>query len=179
MNAALYRAYLKHQAVNHPDLQHTDAEGGMVFAMMHVEEALSDLRTSAKEKAFLMRGFHYTYALDDDGEGRKRLQGGFMVAKYYSATEAGTTAMLAAMDDAERVVDEIVEKMISDSRAGHPLFFHSLDSGQRIDVRPRPLMSDSYAGWLCLFDFYQDYRVCLTHEDAPAWIDGGQTPFEL
>lgn len=179
MNAALYRAYLKHQAINHPELQHGDDEGERVFAMMQVEEALADLRTAAKEKDYIMRGFHYTYHVQDDGQGRKHIQGGFLVAKYYSATEGGSAAMLAALDDAETVLDEIVEKMVSDSRNGHPLFLHSLDSAQRIDVRPRPLAGDNYAGWMCFFDFYNFFRVCVTHDDAPAWLDGGSTPSEL
>lgn len=176
MNAALYRAYLKHQAVNHPALQHSDTEGQRVFAMIQVEEALADLRTAAKEKDYIMRGFHYTYNVQDDGQGRKYMQGGFMIAKAYSASEGGTDALLAALDAAETVVDEIIEKMVSDSRNGHPLFLYSLDSAQRIDVRPRPLISDNYAGWMCFFDFFNYFRVCLTDAEAPVWGDGGITP---
>ena len=179
MNAALYRAYLKHQAIHHPALQHSDAEGQRVFAMMQVEEALGDLRTAAKEKDYLMRGFHYTYHVQDDGQGRKHIQGGFLIARYYSASEGGTAALLAALDDAETVMDELIEKIISDSRAGHPLFSHSLDSGQQIQVRPRPMVGDSYAGWMCFIDFYNWFRVCLEDPAAPAWLDGGQTPHVL
>lgn len=179
MNASLYRAYLQHQAENHPDLLHSDTDGQRVFAMMNIEEAVSDLRGAASEKGYMMRGFHYTYSVSDDGDGRKFLQGGFMIAKSFSARSAGSSSFFTAMDDSERVLDEIIEKMVSDSRAGHPLFLHSLDSAQSINVRPRPYVGDSYAGWFCTFDFFNYFRVCITDDAAPAWADGGQTPFEL
>jgi hypothetical protein len=178
-NAQLYRAYLQHQAEAHPALLHSEAEGSRVFAMMHVEEIVGDLRTVAKEKDFLMRGLHYTYNVSDDGQGRRTLEGGFMIAKYYSLSEGGTPAMLAALDAAERVTNDIIEKIISDSRNGHPLFLHSLDSNQDFVVRPRPLISDSYAGWITTFRFQNFFQVCLDAEDAPAWADDGTTPFVL
>lgn len=179
MTAALYRAYLAHQAATHPDLLHADETGRRVFAMMHVEEVVSDLRSTATEKGFIMRGLHYTYRLRDDGDGRRIIEGGFMVAKQYSAREGGTAAFLKAMDDAERIVNEIVEKMIADSRAGHPLFLHSFDSEQDVSVTPRPLVSDGYAGWMAIFTFSNFFESCLDREDAPAWTDDGITPHNL
>jgi len=179
MNYELYRKYLEHQAANHPDLLHSSTEGERIFAMMNIEEALGDLRQQAAEKSYIMRGFHYTYALQDNGQGRKQPQGGFLVAKHYSLTEGGSAAFFSALQDSERIIDEIVEKLISDSRAGHPLFLHSLDAEQDIQVRPRPYVSDGYAGWYCTFSFYNHYRVCIEDDAAPEWVDGGQTPFDL
>jgi len=146
------------------------ASRDVVSRSMTVE--IREGRGTGTEKDYIMRGFHYTYNVQDDGQGRKYIQGGFMVAKYYSSSEGGTDAMLAALDDAEAVVDEIVEKMVTDSRAGHPLFLHSLDSAQQINVRPRPLVGDNYAGWMCFFDFFNFFRVCLTDAGALAWADG-------
>jgi len=179
MNAELYRAYLQHQAENHPDLLHSNTEGQRVFEMMHLEEVVSDLRSTAREKGYIMRGFHYTYNVNDNGQGRKFAQGGFLIAKAFSSRTTGKESFFDAMDNSERIVDEIIEKMISDSRAGHPLFLHSLDSGQSINIRPRPYVSDGYAGWFCTFDFFNNFRVCITDDAAPAWVDGGKTPFTL
>lgn len=179
MISQLYRAYLQHQAASHPDLQHDDAEGSRVFAMMNIEEAVSDLRSSAQTKTYIMRGLYYTYNVTDNGEGRREVQGGFMIAKQYSSREQGSNAFFTAMDDSERIVNEMIEKIVSDSRVGHPLFFHSLDADQNFVVRPRPLVGDGYAGWFCNFTFVTSFTVCIEADDAPAWSDGGQTPFEL
>ena len=179
MNASTYRAYLSYLAANHPDLRHSEQDGGRVFAMMNIEEATSDLRGAATEKGFIMRGFHYTYRAAHDGDGRKSIQGGFMVAKSFSSRSEGRSSFFAAMDSSEQVIDELIERMVSDSRAGHPLFLHSLDSDQTFIVRPRPAVGDNYAGWFCTFDFYNHFRVCLTDQAAPGWLDGGQTPFVL
>lgn len=177
----LYIAYFKHQAVNHPDLLHDDAVGSRVFEVITVEEALGDFRTAVAEKNYIMRLMHYTYNVGDRGlnEVRKYIQGGFIIAHYHS-DKAGTVTQLEAMALAEKVVDEIIEKMIADSKAGHPLLYHSLDSKQDITVSPVMYVGDnSYSGWMCLFNIYNWWRDCITHEDAPAWLDDGVTPFEL
>lgn len=178
MSSQLYRAYLKHQAESHPNLQHNDA-GSQVFAMMEVEEAVSDLRTKGSEKGYIMRGLNYTYTLSDDGEGRKEVQGGFMIARHYSNRAGGTVDYFAAIDAAERVLLDLIEKIVADSRAGHPLFLNSLDTKQNFRVMPRPIVSDGYAGWLCQFNFITPVTICITRDDAPAWTDGGATPFDL
>lgn len=177
-----YVAYFKHQAENHPDLLHSDAVGSRVFQVVSVDEAMGDFRTGAKEKATIMRLLNYTYVISDRGqtEVRKYLQGGFIIASYYSNKAGGTDAYLAALAKSEKIADEIIEKMIADSKAGHPLFHRSLDSRQQITVSPVTDTGDgTYTGWLVLFDFYEYWRNCITSEDAPAWLDDGVTPTEL
>jgi hypothetical protein len=174
-SAKTYRDYLQAVAENHPSLLHSDAEGHRVFAMMHVEEVVGDLRSAAQEKSFLMRGLHYTYAVSDNGDGRRSIEAGFMVAKYYSLTEGGTAAFLEALDDAERVTNDIIRQIILDSRAGHPLFFHTLDSDQGFQVVPRPTVSDSYAGWICTFRFKNFFEACQEGEDVLPWWNFAET----
>ena len=176
-----YRLYFKHQAENHPSLAHQDLTGERVFQMIGVEEALGDFRTGVKEKAFIMRLLNYNYSIGDAGEHetKKFLEGGFIIARHFSGRAVGTADYYEAMDDSEQVVDEVIEKMLADSRNGHPLWYHSLDSRQNIRVNPRAYTGDaSYAGWLVTFSWSNRFRDCITSDDAPAWIDGGLTPYE-
>lgn len=174
----LYRAYFKHQAKNHPDLLHSDASGGRVFEVISVDEAIGDLRTSGKEKDFILRLLDYTYEVSDDTQSqiRKYIQGGFIVAKYHSPRSGGKESYYTAMEESERVMDELIAKMIADSQNGHPLFFHSLDSRQNITVNPLVSTEDgTYSGWICFFRFAPHFPECV----AEGWLDDGLTPNDL
>ena len=180
--ADLYRKYFEHQCVNHPDLAHASTAGSRVFEMVSVEEALGDFRSGAKEKGFIFRLLQYTYTVGDDGvhEVKKAMQGGFVIARYFSGRILGTADYYEAMEDAERVIDEMIEKMLADSRAGHPLWYYSLDARQDIIVQPVTVLGDaSYTGWLCTFRWSNFFRNCLSDPAAPVWLDEGATPFEL
>jgi hypothetical protein len=178
----LYVNYFKHQAESHPALRHNDAIGQRVFAVISVDEALGDFRAGLKPKSYLMRLLEYSYRVSDSGnhEVVKMHEGGFLVAHYHSAREGGSAAYFEAMSKSEKVLDEIIEKMIADSRAGHPLFYYSLDSKQDFKVSPHGYVGDStYAAWVCTFTFKRYWPNCITRPDAPAWLDDGETPFIL
>ena len=177
-----YINYFKHQAENHPLLAHSDSLGSRVFATITTEEALGDFRSGARSKGYIMRLLEYSYQVTDAGnhEVTKRHEGGFIIAHYHSSRDGGDTQYLEAVAKAERVVDDMIEKMIADSKAGHPLFYYSLDSRQDFIVTPARFIGDaSYSGYLCLFSFNSFFRNCITAEDAPAWGDDGATPFDL
>lgn len=174
----LYRDYLLHQAVNHPDLQH-QPEKDKVFEMMSIEEAVGDFRTTIKEKGFIMRGIHYTYSISDkNADAMKQLTCGFVIAKYHSSRTGGKEAFQQVLVDTEKVVDEIVEKMIADSKNGHPLFYYSLNTAQNVSVIPKVSAGEvGYSGWLCTFRIANHWRNCIKHTDAPQWADDGKTPY--
>lgn len=172
-----YVAYLRHQAINHPALQHDDASGSRVFNMLNLEETFGDLRTGSKEKDFIMRGIWPTQQISDrytEGEVRKYWEGGFIVAKYHKDTTL--PAIQNAIAGSEQIADEIIEKMIADSLNGHPLFYHSLDSNQNIQLSTFALMAPNWSGVRVLFDFWNFWRNCVDHDTAPGWLDGGLTP---
>lgn len=173
-----YRAYWKHQAINHPTLLHQDVDGERIFEVIEIEEALGDFRGAAREKDFIMRLINYTYFIDRQAhEAHKVFQGGFIIAKHYSARDGGSVDYLAAMDAAERIVDDLIEKAIADSRNGHPLFHNSIDSDHDFTVTPVRL--PDYAGWRVIYSWRTFFRDCITDDTAPVWADGGQTPHEL
>ena len=181
-----YRKYFLHQAIHHPDLAH-QPDRDRVFEIIDVEEALGDLRTSAKEKDFIMRLLMYTYELNDNytEDINKYMHGGFIIAKHHSHRKDGKNGFYEAMRLSEKVVDEIIDKMIGDSRNGHPLFYYSLNTAQNIQVAPLRHAGDiGFSGWLCTFRIASWFPHCLAKgitdaEHVPAWTDGGITPYEL
>lgn len=177
----LYRKYFLHQCEHHPDLNHSEENGNRVFEVIDIEDALGDFRTGAKEKSYIFRLINYTYSVGDDAEHevKKTFTGGFLIAKYFDIKNTGKAALYSAMNDSEKVMDEFIEKMISDSQNGHPLFNYSFDSRQQINIQPALQVNPSYAGWLITFSWSDHFRICLTDPSAPIWVDGGQTPFEL
>lgn len=175
-----YEKYFLHQAINHPDLGHTD--DSKVFEVITVDDAFGDFRDRVKEKGFIFRLINYTYRISDkhSADAMKIVEGAFFIAKYHSERSGGAAAQKLAMTESERIVDEIIEKMIADSNAGHPLFYYSLNTAQNINVTPKINTGDGgYSGWICSFSFANHWRNCLSHPDAPAWTDGGATPHEL
>jgi len=177
MNLLLYRDYFRHQAINHPALLHSASS--RVFAMIGVDEDYGDLRSMVKEKDYVMRLLEYTYQAGQDQGGllRKSLRGAFMVAKFCSPRNNSSAEYQAALNAAESVVDNIIEKMIIDSRNGHPLFGYALDSQQDFQIAPVPRPADgAYAGWECVFTLRPVFPYAC---DSVAWLDGGTTPFTL
>lgn len=177
MNSTMYHDYFKHQAINHPALAHTD--DNRVFEEIGVDEDYGDYRTKVKGKDYVMRLIEYTYqpGQDQGGYFRKVMRGAFMVAKFYSARNNTSTEYRAAKAAAERVMDDLIEKMVADSRNGHPLFGYRMDSNQDFQVAPVNRVGDgAYVGWEVVFTLTPLFpELCGT----VAWGDDGLTPIAL
>ena len=177
-----YISYFRHQAENHPDLLHQDTEGQRAFSTIDIEEAMiTGLRSSMKPKQTVLKVIQYTYRIRRPGtDMQKQIEGGFMVAHYFSPRNSTPAEYLEALITAERITDEVIEKMLADSQAGHPLFNYSLDRDQDIHVVTAPMKPEgNYVAKICMFSFAQFWRNCITAPEAPAWLDGGITPHVL
>lgn len=178
----LYEKYFRHQAETHPDLLHNDTDGDKVFFLMRDTESLGSLIRGIRRNSYLMLLLPAEYSVTDDDNriGHKRIDGGFILAHYYNPRNDTDADRRSAIYSAEAVVDAIIEKMIADSREGHPLFNYSLNADQDIRVQVANHTGDgSYTGYLVTFQISSYFRLCPTADDAPAWTDGGQTPFSL
>lgn len=172
----LYPAYFLHQCENHPDLQHQDS--AKVFGMIDVEEAFGDFRQGVKEKGYLFRLINFTYAVTAEGQMDigKMLTGGWIIAKYFSPRAGGETEFRAALADCERINDSFIEKIVTDSRNGHPLWFYSMDSEPEFRSQSLQLTGDgAYCGWRTVFTWYNSFTIC-DPADQVEWLDGGITP---
>jgi len=173
MNFNQYRTYFKHQAETHPSLLHTDSN--RVFAVVRSDREYGDLRSKVKEKDFVFRLLEYTYQRNDDQvPGRKRIRGGFLIAKFYSQREGDDDTYFTAIEAAEEVMDDMIDKMFQDSRNGHPLFAYDFDATNELIVTPVHYTGDgSYTGWEVLFTLRPGWPDrCGSVE----WTDDGLTP---
>jgi hypothetical protein len=172
-----YVDYFKYLCTQHPDIQHQDALHQDAFAIIDIED-LGEFRTKIKTKDIVFRLINYMNKLGQNTTGQeyKELQGGFLIIDFFSPRKDGSAGLQAALDRAETVVDQFIERMILDSRNGHSLFHHSLDSAQNFTVETAiGRHSDgAYAGWLVLFDFQYHFPVCA--DNRAGWLDGSVTP---
>ena len=170
--------YFETGCAAHNDLQHQITAGHRVFALTSVEQALGDFRAGAQHQGYIVRLVEYTYDVTQTThEAVKTLQFGLLVAKYSNINAGGATAYLAALSDAERVMDDFINRMVADSRAGHPLFDSYFDNQQQINVQPLERTGDaSYCGWMAIIRLPQYFNNCF-NPDPARWSDGGLTPF--
>jgi uncharacterized short protein YbdD (DUF466 family) len=178
----LYEKYFEHQAKTHPDLLHTATDGDKVFFRMEDTERKTSFVTGIRPDSYLFILLPAEYVVTDGNDrlGQKRINGGFIMAHSYHPRNNSDTELRTARYRAEARTDEIIEKMIADSRAGHPLFNYSLDADQDIRVQVAQRTGDvTYTGYLVTFEFSPFFRICPTGLDAPDWTDGGVTPFSL
>ena len=173
-----YYDYFRHQAANHVDLQHEETRGNKVFEIIEVDDAIGDFRSGAQHQGFIFRLINYTYRVSFvTHEATKTMQGGFLIAKYYNTDKSGKQAYNDAMVAAEKVVDDIIAKMIVDSENSHPLFNNSFDIDQDISIQPVNQKGDgNYCGWICIFTIDQFFDNCFDPQPS-RWDDGGLTPF--
>jgi len=172
-----YVNYFEYLCTQHPLILHSDVQKSDAFGIIDIED-LGEFRTRIKTKDLVFRLINYMHKLGQNTTGQeyKELQGGFLILDYYSPRKDGATGSQAALDRAEKVADEFIERMILDSRGGHSLFDYSLDSQQSFTVEPTiGAHSDgNYAGWLVLFDFEKYFPVCA--DNRAGWSDGATTP---
>ena len=170
-------AYFENLCVQHPDLQHDEATGERVFEVVAYEEAFGDFKTAGQEKTFFVRFILPTMQFRDQGDNaRKVYQMGLMVGRYYSRREDGRTEMVEAWSDAERVADDFIARMVTDSRNGYALFSNSVDKVGNMNIAGdfwEAQGDGSFCAVLYMFEV-GNYR-CIEGDDVVDWADGGLT----
>ena len=173
-----YVNYFEYQAAQHPAIQHSAERP--VFEVVDFEEAWSDFRTKIKEKDYMMRLALPSGGLSGNSDETIDVMGGFLIAKYFKTRTGTSQDLITTLDDCMRVGIEIAEKIVADSKNGHPLWYWSANSPETLDLTftPRVWTGDAaYAGWMFIFRFNTDWRNCSKHPTEPGWPDGGFTPY--
>lgn len=175
-----FEAYFRYLCTQHPKLLHSETSGQQVFEVKPVEEAFSAFRTGAVEKGYFVRMLLPTMGFSNGGTTpRKEYQFGLMVGKQYSRREDAKLAGITALGLAEKVADELVARMIQDSRNGHPLFEGCCDMPDDLNMTGDNYLFEgdgSYAAQLYMFDLSTP-RFLETDCQTITWADGGLTPY--
>lgn len=171
--------YFHYLCTQHPLLAHADTVGSRVFEVRDLEDAFGALRTGMKEKTYAVRLVLPSVKYRTEANGaRKSYQFGLLVAKYHGRRETADSDVTDAMADSERVAEDFLERMVSDSRNGHPLFGYSADQVDNMEVTAEflPMLFDgSYSGIMMLFQFEPYRKINSQACDPIAWVDGGLT----
>ncbi len=173
-----YADYFRYLCTQHPEVMHSELSGHRAFEVRPLEEAFSDVRTSATTKGVLVHLLlpAITYGADQGGNARKVYEFGLLVAKWHGSRESTKKTILDAMSAAERIADELVARLVADSRAGVGLFQYGLDNPDNLGLSGEfvSLEGDaSYSG--VVYTFKVPAWRCLDVADV-AWIDSGTTP---
>lgn len=173
-----YIDYFRHQAASHPALLHTAER--RVFEVASFEEAWGDFRTAMKERDYMMRLILPNGKVVGDADDNITVLGGFIIAKYWDKRNEGDQAIESALDKSFEVGTDILTKMIHDSNNEHPLWYWTAGSATVLDVSWQTKLytgDTQYAGILFTFRWQTSWMNCISHSSAPAWTDGGETPF--
>lgn len=172
-------AYFKYLSEQHPDLNHAETVGERIFEVVAYEDAWSDFRTAAAEKAYMVRFVLPTMTFDNSGnDARKSYKIGLQVGRYYSRREDSKEEIVEAWSDAERVADDFIARMVADSRNGYPLFNSTIDSvgNMKIEGDFWDVQGDgSWAVVFYLFDVGSFRCVNPNGAGVAEWTDGGLT----
>jgi len=176
-----YADYFRYLCTQHPEVLHSELSGHRAFEVKPMEEAFSDIRTGANTKGVIVHLMlpAITYGADQGGNARKVYEFGLLVAKYHGSRESSKKTILDAMSAAERIADELVARMVGDSRAGVGLFSYGLDNPDNLALSGEfvTLEGDaSYSG--VVYTFKVPAWRCLDVADV-AWLDAGTTPNEI
>lgn len=176
-----YADYFRYLCTQHPDVLHAETSGQRAFEVKPLEEAFSDVRTAATEKGVLVHLLlpAISYGSDQSGNARKYYEFGLLVAKYHGQREATKKVILDAMSTAERIADDLVTRLIYDSRQGVGLFQYGLDNPDNLALGGEFVMMEgdaSYSG--VLYTLKIPAWRCIDVDEV-AWVDDGTTPEEI
>lgn len=170
--------YFEYLCTVHPLLLHAPESGQQVFEVKNVEEAFGAFRTGAIEKGYFVRMILPTMRMGGHSKLVKGYQFGLMFAKHYSRREDERNASLVALSDAERVADQFISRIISDSQEGLELFGGYSNNADSLDISGDCYLNEgdgSYSAVLYMFNVSADRNI-LPLCQAIEWTDGGVTP---
>ena len=175
-----YEAYFREVAEQHKQLAHVDAYGERCFEFMDIAEAFGSIRDGVRPQGFIFRLFRpYRRFVKREGGTFRVLEGGFLIAKFGDVRQQGDGIVTLAMDESLLIVDQVVARMVGDSRNGHPLFEYGADKADALGFQALPATNvgdGTYHGFSCTFELSAPFEA--TGDCEPdAWLDGGVTDY--
>ena len=175
-----YEAYFRYLVSQHPAL--VVPSGKEVFGLIDIEEVFGQFRNKIKQEGYFFRLIRYIYRA---GQGRtahgiqKLAQGGWMIGKMLSARSADADQKNAALSELELINDQFIERIVSDSQAGNPLWKASLDQEQDFASQFRLAAGDgTFVAISTTFSFEHFLSFC-PQDIEMRWLDSGITPIDL
>jgi hypothetical protein len=170
MDYTAYKTYFEDLCRDHVALNHGDALGEKVFAMVTQTEAMGAYRSEVDTDGYLFRLIEPQWGL---GTPSKEVLAGFTIAKRLSMRD-GLTDVLREMDE---IGYQFALRMVEDCNAGHPLFHYSIRELEQLSFKamPKPVMGDGYLGRLFTFRF-QTFLDYSPEKTTKCWKSKSKNP---
>ncbi len=177
-----YIRYFKYLAQKHPLLLHDDTIGGKTFDVV-LQRDIKELdiaRMGIKSDAdFILILVIPTMETEDaeDGNAKRTHLGGFLILKKTSPRTDAKYEWWNSLPETEVIALQILQRMVADSQAGHPLFHRQADRFENLNARfSERVVEEKWVGFLVTFS----YKNILPHCPIDCvWTDSGTTPTDL
>lgn len=160
-----YIDYMKTLAVNHAELCHEDKKGKEAFFRMNIQELYGAWRSGIRPKGIALVAIEYLAKLSSKSSKQilSERQAGFLVIGHHRGND--DAAQLEILAKTEKIVLQIINRMIKQSQGGHPLLGCSISSHNDFNYTPQYNLGDgNYAGWLVTFQFNTPVDSCVNQK---------------
>lgn len=157
-------------AASHIDINHQESTGQQAFACITIEELYKDdisdvlkkLRSKFRPKSPMFLAIKYIWNGYDAGSSNemKNLMGGFVILDHYEKDNQESS--IAAETTAEEIVEDVIAKIIADSRNGE-FWVYSTNTPTSFNVTPFDRISN-YIGWQVTFEFGDYLNINVNQE---------------
>ena len=158
-----YINYFETLCTQHKKIEHNpNDKSNKVFLPISMIEAMGDFRSGMRGKDYAFRLINYTVGLNDNyaSNALKNHEGGFILTCYHKKSDYED--FLSTLENCERIALEFIERMVYDSKNGHELFYHSLNTIQGINLSFTEYANDlTYSGVIVTFPFSNFFENCI------------------
>lgn len=178
-----YIKYFEYLAQKHPLILHQNIVGLKAFDMVLQRDIkeLSIARMDINPNAdFILLAVIPTDETEgsEDGNAKQVHTGGFFVLKKNAPRTEEKTEWWNAMYETQLIAYNILQRMITDSQNGHPLFHRQADRFENLNPRfSERVIEEKWYGYLVTFSFKNILPECPLLDCV--WTDSGVTPKNL
>jgi hypothetical protein len=175
-----YANYFEYVASKHPLLNHVAEIGKRTFDVIPQSDVkdFDMIRTEIDAAAdFAMVAVIPTLELQErtDAGVNRTYTGAFFVLKKYSSRNDEKRSWYGGTSEAEGIAEDILQRIVKDSRNKHPLFHRSCDTMGALNYRMLERKVSNWSGLLVTFNFSNIMPDCPN--TTTNWLDNGLTPY--
>lgn len=162
-----YDGYFKNFAINQAEIRHTEEK--KAYFSTDIQSVYGGLKSSIKPEGLCLVAIQYIASGDKAWAGDPRMgnEGGFLVIGTEGRCTDAERVLLQGR--CERVAVKIISRMIQDSRAGHLLWWRSMNDLQNFTIEfKKNLIDGTYHGVMVTFSWVKSMKLCVESID---WDD--------
>ena len=169
-----YSDYFKEIATNHVAIRHQDEKGEKAFYHISIEDVFIGAgRNEWKQKGRILVLMDPIININRSNTHsiKQSYEGGFMILAHFK--KGDETDHVEKKNHTHEIAYDIINRMIMNSKEGHPLFNYSIDGHNAFNVDFADYKGDGYyTGTRCTFSFMTNKEKCVYQSK---WVDDLET----